>query len=267
MVVSETNIAAHRPISRKKKFRLARKLARAGDPIGAVKWLVASLIGHRSPVHVVIRGHSIKLRPSSNDLSIALETLCGEFNEVFERVPSLKHGLIVDAGGYIGTAAIAFAAAYPEANVVTIEPSPENFALLVANTAAYPNIRPLNKALGGEPGSIELKDRGLGHAGLTIVERPDDNMTSTVLGSVEVTTIQQILEDFGCQAIDIAKIDIEGGELELLSSNLGWLDVTTAVAIELHDRIASGCSEAWEKATAGRVNSKLEGEKYLSVAA
>ena len=56
-------------------------------------------------------------------------------------MPGLKHGLIIDAGGYLGTAAIAFSEAYPDATVVTIEPSPENFALLVQNTAAYPNIR------------------------------------------------------------------------------------------------------------------------------
>ena len=80
-------------------------------------------------------------------------------------------------------------------------------------------------------------------------------------------TIPSLLERFGGGGLDIAKIDIEGGELELLTSNLAWLDRTTAIAIELHDRIASGCTQAWQNATAGRVNSKLEGEKYLSLAA
>ena len=75
VVVTEANAAAHRPISLKKKFRLARKLARAGDPVGAIKWLAASLAGNRKPMRVVIRGHAIMLRASSNDLSIALQTL------------------------------------------------------------------------------------------------------------------------------------------------------------------------------------------------
>lgn len=265
-MVTATN-ASRRRIRTKKKFRLARKLWRAGDPVGAVKWLAASLIGYWKPLRVVIRGHPITIRASSNDLSIALQTLCGEFAEVFARVPSSKHGLIIDAGGYLGTAAIAFGEAYPDAVIVTIEPSPENFALLLANTAAYPNIRPLNKAIGSKPGTIHLKDRGLGHAGLTVVDQPNDNASAAVIASVERITIPSILEDFGFDGIDIAKIDIEGAELDLLTSNIGWLDDTTAICVELHDRIVSGCSEAWENATAGRVNSKLEGEKFLSMAA
>ena len=259
--------ASRRRIRTKKKFKLARKLWHAGDPVGAVKWLAASLVGYWKPVRVVIRGHAILLRASSNDLSIALQTLCGEFAEVFARVPSSKHGLIIDAGGYLGTAAIAFGDAYPDAMVVTIEPSPENFALLVANTADYPNIRPLNKALGSKPGTIQLKDRGLGYAGLTVVDRPEDKTTAAVIASVERITIPKILDDFGFDGIDIAKIDIEGAELDLLTSNIGWIDDTTAVCVELHDSIVSGCSEAWEHATVGRVNSKLEGEKFLSMAA
>jgi FkbM family methyltransferase len=266
VVVSETN-AARRRIKIKKKFRLARKLWRAGDPGGATRWLAASLAGYWKPMQVGIRGHKITLRASSNDLSIALQTLCGEFAEVLEKVPALKHGLIIDAGGYLGTAAIAFAEAYPDATIVTIEPSPENFALLKVNTASYPNIRPLNKAIGSEPGTIHLKDRGLGHAGLTVVDQPKDNVSSAVIASVERITIPSILKDFGFSGIDIAKIDIEGAELDLLTSNIGWLDETTAVCVELHDRIVSGCSDAWENATAGRFNSKLEGEKFLSLAA
>lgn len=267
MVVTAATAAARRPIKLKKKLRLARELARAGDPVGAAKWLVASMVGYWQPVRVVIRGHAIRIRASSNDLSIALQTLCGEFAEVIARVPVLKHGLIIDAGGYLGTAAIVVAEAYPDATVVTIEPSPENFALLEANTAAYPNIRALNKALGATAGLIELKDRGRGHAGLTIVETPDDNRASKTIGSVEIITITHILAEFGFAGIDIAKIDIEGGEVELLSGNLRWFDATTAVCIELHDRIVAGCSKSWDDATAGRVNSKLDGEKYLSIAA
>lgn len=255
-----------RPISRRKKFRLARKLARAGDPIGAVRWLVASLRDSWAPMTVRIRGHKIRLRASSNDLSIALQSLGGEYDELFERVPKLEHGLIIDAGGYIGTAAIAFAEAYPDADVVTIEPSPDNFALLTANVSAYPRIHALNRALGSRAGVVELKDRGIGFAGLTVVERADDRETRAI-GSIERTTIPAILAEQKRGGADIVKIDIEGGELDLLSGDVGWIGDARAVCIELHDRIAAGCSDAWAKATTGRNNSKLEGEKYLSLAA
>lgn len=261
-----TTAVIRRPISRRKKFRLARKLARAGDPIGAVRWLVASLRDSWGPMTVRIHGHKVRLRASSNDLSIALQSLAGEYDELFDRVPSLQHGLIIDAGGYIGTAAIAFAEAYPDADVVTIEPSPDNFALLIANVAPYPRIHALNRALGRHEGAVELKDRGIGFAGLTVVEQADDRET-VVIGSIERTTIPAILAEQGRQGADIVKIDIEGGELDLLSGDTGWIGDARAVCIELHDRIAAGCSDAWNKATAGRNNSKLDGEKFLSLAA
>jgi FkbM family methyltransferase len=258
--------AQHRRITRKKKFRLARRLWRLGDRVGALRWLAASLTGSWKPVRVNIRGHRIMLRASSNDLAIALETLCGEFDELFDKVPTIKHGLIIDAGGYLGTAAISFAETYPQAMVVTLEPGPENFALLSKNTAPYPNILTLNKALDRDSGVIELRDRGLGFAGLTTIDRPDDNPGSEVVATVERVTVSQLLDEFGFSGIDIFKIDIEGGERQLLSGNLSWISNTRAVCIELHDRIASGCSEAWQGATAGRRNSKLQGEKYLSMA-
>jgi FkbM family methyltransferase len=255
-----------RPISRRKKFRLAKKLARAGDPVGALRWLVASLRDSWAPMTVRIRGHRIRLRASSNDLSIALQSLCGEYDELFERVPALQHGLIIDAGGYIGTAAIAFAEAYPDADVVTIEPSPDNFALLIANVAPYPRIHALNRALGSRAGAVELKDRGIGFAGLTVVVQADDRET-VAIGSIERTTIPAILAEQKRRGADIVKIDIEGGELDLLSGDISWIGNARAVCIELHDRIAAGCSDAWSKATAGRDNGKLGGEKYLSLVA
>jgi len=268
MVVSglATSPAQRRPLPFRKKIRRAKALFRAGDPVGSAKWLWLSLRDSWGPVRVAINGHPILLRASSNDISIALENLSGEFDELIARMPELTHGLIIDAGGYLGTAAIALAEAYPAATIVTIEPSPENFALLRRNTASYANIVPCNKALGGRSGHAELKDRGYGYAGLTVSD-PTDSRLDSVIARVERVTIAELLEQFGCDGIDILKLDIEGGEVELLNGNIDWLERTGAICIELHDRIVPGCSGVWTKVTAGRRNTKLKGEKYLSLAA
>jgi FkbM family methyltransferase len=249
----------------RKLARLARKLSRAGDPIGALEWFALSLAGSNKLMRVKVGGSPIIIRASSTDLGIVLENLGGEFDEAIAYVPALKHGLIIDAGGYLGTAAIAFAEAFPDAKIVTLEPSPENFALLERNVAAYPNIHALNMAVGDEAGSLELRDRGTGFSGLTVVKDPADNPASARIVTVELTTIPTILQEFGMDGADIIKIDIEGAERELLRGNVDWLKQSSVVCIELHDRIAGGCSEAWQQATAGRINTKLEGEKFLSV--
>lgn len=245
---------------------LFRTLACEGDLMGGLRWLIASLIGRRSIVPVRIRGERLLVRASTPDLQVALSCLRGEFSDLISAMPRLDHGLIIDAGGYIGTAAIVFARAYPDAQIITVEPSRENFALLAWNTRHYPNIRALGKALAPYHGVAELKDRGTGDWGLTIVSEPQDHKAKGV-EDVECITIDEIVREYGQDGIDIFKIDIEGGEHALLSRNTGWVEHTRAICIELHDRIVRGCSETYAQATHGRTNSKLDGEKYLSLAA
>jgi FkbM family methyltransferase len=245
---------------------LFRTLVREGEIIGGLRWLIASLLGRRSIIPVRIRGEALLVRAATPDLQVALSCLRGEFKDLISAMPRLDHGLIIDAGGYIGTAAIVFARAYPDAQIISVEPSRENFALLAWNTRRYPNIRALSKALGPDHGIAELKDRGTGDWGLTIVPEPLDRK-ATGVEDVECITIDEIIRDYGHDGIDIFKIDIEGGEHALLSRNTGWVQHTGAICIELHDRIIGGCSDAYALATRGRANSKLDGEKYLSLAA
>ncbi|GEM_PF-1220298 len=319
------------PLRRRRQLRLAARLARAGSPLAAVKWLSASLRGSMEPmdlslggkqvqirpatadldealrgsqvsrrkfkysfekgradkvrsedgalaawrylwagftgqemVQVTIRGVQVHIRPLTTDIDVVLDSLGGEFDELIDKVPAARHGLIVDAGGYIGTAAIVFARAFPDATVVTLEPSAENFALLQKNVAPYANIKPLNAALSSESGTMQFFDRGTGHWGLTLVGDAQDNATRAV-GETEVVTVTDILQRFGKDGIDIIKIDIEGGEHALFSANIEWVEKTEAICIELHDRIVPGCTEAYERVAAGRQNSKLEGEKFFSI--
>jgi hypothetical protein len=51
---------------------------------------------------------------------------------------------------------------------------------------------------------------------------------------VEVTTIPALLDEAGWDSVDLVKIDIEGSEDELLSSNNGWLSSVGAILLEIH---------------------------------
>ena len=244
--------------------RLASILARDSGILDASNWLLASLTGRKKTMSVTINSTAVLIRTSSTDLDAATVSLRGELNSLFKAVPELEHGFVVDGGGYIGTAAIEFAKAYPEATVVTLEPSQDNFALLKRNVAAYPNIHPVNAALSNHSGKIELRNRGTGEWGFTIVERPDDHPDSRVLHEVDCVTIPELMERFGKGGVDILKLDIEGGEYQLLKDKPEWISDVGVVCIELHDRIVGGCSEAFRNATEGRDNRDMDGEKYLS---
>jgi FkbM family methyltransferase len=249
---------------RSKDVRLAKRLARSGRLIDGLLWLGFTRLGQKARLRVRSGEHDIRLRTSTPDLEVTLSCFEGEFEEVVTSMPKLRHPLIVDAGGYIGTAAIVFAEAYPDATVVTLEPSTENFRLLKDNVAPYPNILPINKALAPAEGNLTLKNRGTGPWGFTLVDKPADHEASRI-EEVQCTTLDDIMRAQGVDGIGILKLDIEGGEHALFSAGAEWVERTDAICIELHDRIAPGCSELYERAVTGRRNLKLAGEKYLSL--
>jgi FkbM family methyltransferase len=247
-------------------LKRATRLLKAGRNRDGLLWLLFTSLGQQIRLRVKPQGREIVIRTGSPDLDVALSCFQGSFDELLNAVPTLRHPLVIDAGGYIGTAAIVFAEAYPDATIVSLEPSTENFALLQRNVARYRNIVPVNKALAPESGTLTLRDRGTGQWGMTIVSKPADNPASRTIEDVECTTIDQLMRERGADGIGILKLDIEGGEHALLSRNATWIGRTDAICIELHDRIVAGCSGVYRVATAGRINSKMKGEKYLSIA-
>jgi FkbM family methyltransferase len=240
-------------------FRLARQ-------VKSPRFFLLSLAHIRVQVTVKICGVRVIVRTATPDLQVALSCLCGEFDQLCATIPTLRYCLVIDAGGYIGTAAIAFARRYPNATIVTLEPNAANYKVLLKNTAPWPNIVAKRAALTPEAGTAILHDRGTGNWGFTLIEKAADRPTSPI-ERVPCVTVDQLLEEIGVDGIDIFKIDIEGGEHALLSGNNGWIGKTTGICIELHDRIRPGCSEVWRAATAGRTNFVLDGEKRLSLRA
>jgi FkbM family methyltransferase len=61
-------------------------------------------------------------------------------------------------------------------------------------------------------------------------------------------SINKIIEEFSINRIDVLKVDIEGGEMDLFLRNLEWLDICGQIIIELHDNYVDGCSEVFLRA-------------------
>ena len=179
-----------------------------------------------------------------------------------EAATPLRHNFIIDAGAYIGTTSIVFAEAFPESTIVALEPSRENFALLLRNTRRHPNTKVLNEALGGVEGTAALYDPGEKEWGYSTVE---GRTTATPLHRVAVTTVPALLKQFSRTGVDILKLDIEGSEIDVLDNSAPWLDSVCVVVAETHDWLVPGCQDAFDRATAGRRTQKCDGEKLLSV--
>lgn len=204
------------------------------------------------------------MRARTRDLGVAVSCLGGEFEPLKGLLDTNFSGVIVDAGGYIGTAAIALSQLYPHAQVITIEPSRENIAVLKRNTARYPRIKSVHGALTGQKGAkLKLRNRQTGHWGYSVVESPGDRPGAAVIEEVDSFTLSDLVPD--AKNIGILKLDIEGAEKALFEGGDESLSAIPVIFAELHDRIAQGCSASFLEFSKNRKVMKCGGEKYLSL--
>jgi len=56
------------------------------------------------------------------------------------------------------------------------------------------------------------------------------------------------INDLTKSKIDLIKIDIEGSEKEVFKNNTDWLKRTELLIIELHDELAPGATEIFNRA-------------------
>jgi FkbM family methyltransferase len=238
-------------------------LLRRGNLLPACLHSALLIAGSRHPISVALPPYRLSVRPNTPDLEVARDLADGAFDEAIEAAKPLRHRFIIDAGAYIGTAAIAFARAFPDALIISLEPSNANFKMLCKNTQHLPNVVALNMALGRRVGKATLTNRNTGEWGFTLVQNPTDCPEPQKLHDTMTTTIPQLLRDWSKDGIDLLKLDIEGGERDLLADRPEWVASTRVICAELHDRIQPGCGDAFAAATAGRKNVKLQTERFV----
>ena len=218
----------------------------------------------RKETKIEIFDTQILIRKNSSDLTVAMETLGGEFEVLRYLFDADYDGLIIDAGGYIGTAAIAISKIYPKAKILSIEPSPENFRILQKNIEKYSNISALNYALtDGSTKEIELHSRPTGHWGYTIMHLPKETNIHDGNVTVRCISLSDLVDNY--TDVGILKLDIEGAELHLMLHTSEPLQKIPVVLAELHDHIIPGCTEQYFKTFSRHHIIKGTAEKYLSI--
>ncbi len=187
---------------------------------------------------------SFKLRNLSSDISDIMV-----FRQVFiDKEYNFDTGFIprfiIDGGGNVGMAALYFANSYPNAKIVSVEPESNNYHMLVNNTESYGNIHTIQSGIWNKSTYLKVKDIGLGNWGF-IVEECDKEDSETF----KALSIPDIMAQYRAEEIDILKLDIEGAEKEVFTSDYDrWLPKTKILIIELHDWMKEGCSSAFIKA-------------------
>jgi FkbM family methyltransferase len=152
---------------------------------------------------------------------------------IVDRIPK-DCEYIVDLGAHIGLATRYLADKFANAKICSVEPCPENFALLsenVADLVRAGRCTTLNRAAWNKCTQVSLSNHAENARYSSV------RVVPAVTGSnrsIRAVTVLQILEEAKFPRIDLLKIDIEGAESELFSGNVDWLQKTGVIAIEFH---------------------------------
>jgi FkbM family methyltransferase len=197
--------------------------------------------GREAVVRVPGLAGPLTVRTGTSDLAIFDEVVIQNgYHFPLARDPQV----IVDVGANIGMATLWFKARWPQAQVIAVEPDPNNFALLQRNLKDIPGVRTVQAALAPADGAIGFETEGLNPSAYHIrALRPGEE-------GVPAITMATLMRQCGIDHIDLLKLDIEGAEKEVFEApDLAWMDRVDTLAVELHDRMRPGCGHAFFKAT------------------
>jgi FkbM family methyltransferase len=159
------------------------------------------------------------------------------FEEAYRLPFDAPAGLLLDLGANIGMTSVWLARKYRFAQIIAVEPDPRNVALLRRNLALNKiNSRIFEAAIGSREGTARFEFSEFSNVG-SVSERGSE---------VRMISVNALSRELGVEQWGLIKIDIEGGEADLLSSSTDWLDHARAIIIELHPQVVD-CNDVVRK--------------------
>jgi FkbM family methyltransferase len=232
---------------------------KAAGPREAIAFAWARLTRSEKVRSIDIDGCTLRIRAGTTDIKVAINSL---IEKEYAHIRLDRPTVIVDAGANIGTSAIYFARAFPQARIFAIEPEAGNFELLVQNVAPYPNVVPVKAALWGADETRSIQNRMTGPWGFTV---SDTKGAAAPTGQeIPCVSMSTLMQRYAIGRVDLLKMDIEGGEKDVLENSAAWIAAVDVMTVELHDRINLGCSRAFYLATRDFKRFEKHGEKVTA---
>jgi FkbM family methyltransferase len=133
---------------------------------------------------------------------------------------------VLDLGGHIGVSCLFFRRKWPSSRILTVEPNPALFPMLVHNVTPL-GVEARYAAVADQPGTVEFLPSDLSWGGKT---RPTDNGDA----QVPAVTLDSLLD----QPVDLLKLDVEGAELTAIPAATR-LGNARAIVGEIHAPISA----------------------------
>lgn len=162
-------------------------------------------------------------------------------DEVYEQVWKLKPGdVVLDIGAYVGMFTVKASKAVGEHGiVVAIEPSPENYAMLIGNCMGLDNVIKIRKAIMAKNGTGNLY-YSKSAAANSLVTRWKRYI------EVETITLDDLVDELKLDRIDLIKVDAEGAEIDVLKGAQKVLAKGTRLVIAAYHTAANGEAEIFQ---------------------
>jgi FkbM family methyltransferase len=183
--------------------------------------------------------YPFRLRSGTSDIPTFFQIFLYREYEIDVGIPSI----IIDGGANIGLFAILLKNKFPDVKIICVEPDPQNFELLKENLRHYDGIFFEQKGIWNKSAWLKIYDKyNEGKWGMVVEESADQ-------GIIEAISIQDLIDKYALDRIDVLKLDIETSEKQVFSSNYTtWLPRVRLLIIELHDNLEQGCSRAFFRA-------------------
>lgn len=162
-------------------------------------------------------GLKFKIHGGNSDINTITEIFLSDgYHAIFENIPTA--GVFVDVGANIGILSVAAAARMPKGKIFSFEPNPEVLPLLNENIALNgmrQRIRAFPWAVAGSSGERKLYFEDGHWGGATLLK---ENKRETREFLVRSIGVNEMADAIGERLIDYLKIDVEGGEGEIVDA-------------------------------------------------
>jgi FkbM family methyltransferase len=171
--------------------------------------------------------HGLIIRNNGHDWVVVDEI----FVRHLYRLDMADAGHILDLGGNIGLATLWFAWSFPGGQICTVEPIPDNVSILERNVRLNRvAARVVASAVGPADGKTRfiLSEDPRQHSNINTGQGTEKTI------EVDVLSVPSLMAVMGWEDIDLLKIDIEGGEKEVLAGRPPWLMKVRCIVGEGH---------------------------------
>jgi FkbM family methyltransferase len=187
-----------------------------------------------------VRG-DVALRETGSDLATFREIM---LDEIYGQVVGNIRGFltVIDLGANIGLASLYLAHHSPASRILSVEPNPQTYQMLVRNVQSLGGRCQTLKAAAWGTHNLLAPDPQLARDRFSTVTLREASSVVRDEWTVEGFTMPEILDYSGFDTVDLLKVDIEGAEAEIFSgSDLKWLRRVGAIAIEFHKDSREKC--------------------------